>query len=269
MADNTKVAVVTGGASGIGRAFAHAYAQRGAHVVIGDIDETAMQRTRGELVRLGARVECVPLDLQDARSVADLGEVACGIGPLGAVCLNAGVTATGSTLWETSPDTYDFVVGVNLRGLFHSIQTFVPVLIEQGVAADLIITASMAGMVASPYSGVYAASKAGAIALAKSLRDELSTVAPAIRIALLNPGMVKTNLIRTSAARLPRSANMPEALVQGGHDALNQAGVDPEVATAWAFNALQEQRFWALPDANDPFCVLLDKELAELREAVE
>ena len=62
------------------------------------------------------------LDLQDAASVAHLGEVASGLGSLVAVCLNAGVTSTGSTVWETADATYDFVVGVNLLGLFHSIK---------------------------------------------------------------------------------------------------------------------------------------------------
>jgi len=262
----TGVAVITGGASGIGLAFARAYAGMGAHVVIGDIDESAMERARAHLSDAGATVDCVRLDLQDAASVAHFGEVACGFGSLAAVCLNAGVTSAGSTVWETADATYDFVVGVNLLGLFRSIKTFVPKLVEQGSAADLVITASMAGMVASPYSAVYAASKAGAIALAKSLRAELGMVAPSIRVALLNPGMVKTNLILTSAARRPSGAPMSDDLVRGGHDALNQAGVDPEVAVSWALRALQEGRFWALPVSGDPFVVMLEAELAELGE---
>lgn len=262
------VAVVTGGASGIGLAFARAYAERGAHVVIGDIDEAAMTHARAALSAAGATVDCVRLDLQDAASVAHLGEVASGFGSLVAVCLNAGVTSSGSTVWETADATYDFVVGVNLLGLFHSMKTFVPKLVAQGSAADLVITASMAGMVASPYSAVYAASKAGAIALAKSLRVELAMVAPSIRVALLNPGMVKTNLIRTSAARLPSASSLSDEQVLGMHDALNQAGVEPEVAVSWALGALDKDQFWALPVSGDPFAAMLDTELAELREVI-
>lgn len=260
------VAVITGGASGIGLAFARAYAEKGAHVVIGDIDETAMAQAHAELSESGATVDCVRLDLQDAASVAHFCEVASGIGSLVAVCLNAGVTSAGSTVWETADATYDFVVGVNLRGLFHSIKTFVPKLVAQGSAADLVITASMAGMVASPYSGVYAASKAGAIALAKSLRAELAMVAPSVRVALLNPGMVKTNLIRTSAARLPTAASLSDEQVLGMHDALNQAGVEPDVAVSWALRALDKDEFWALPVSGDPFAAMLAAELAELGE---
>ncbi|WP_319448176.1 MULTISPECIES: SDR family NAD(P)-dependent oxidoreductase [unclassified Mycobacterium] len=264
MSNSESVAVVTGGASGIGLAFVRAYAERGAHVVIGDIDESAMDQVRVGLSEQGARIDCVRVDLQDAGSVAELGEVAAAFGPLGAVCLNAGVTSTGSTVWETADATYDFVVGVNLLGLFHSIKTFVPRLVAQGHAADVVITASMAGMVASPYSAVYAASKAGAIALAKSLHAELAIVAPSIRVALLNPGMVKTNLIRTSAARLPADASISDELVGGMHDALNQAGVEPDVAVSWALRALEDGTFWALPAAGDPFATMLDSELAEL-----
>lgn len=260
------VAVVTGGASGIGLAFARSYAQRGTRVVIGDIDETAMTQARDRLAASGAAVDCVRVDLRDAAAVAHLGEVASRRGPLTAVCMNAGVTSSGPPVWETNSDAYDFVVGVNLQGLFHSIRTFVPRLIDQGTAADVVITASMAGMVASPYSGAYAASKAGAIAMAKSLRAELALAAPAVRVALLNPGMVKTNLIRSSAARLPAGASMSDEMVSGGHDALNQAGVDPDVAVSWALRALQDGRFWALPDAGDPFWALLEGELAELHD---
>lgn len=264
---DARVAVITGGASGIGLAFATSYAERGARVVIGDVDEAAMDRARHSLAKSGATVDCVPVDLLDAPSVGRLADAACRLGGLAAVCLNAGVTSTGSTVWETADGTYDFVVGVNLRGLFHSIKSFVPKLIQQGGPSDLVITASMAGMVASPYSGVYAASKAAAVALAKTVRAELSTAAPAVRVALLNPGMVKTNLIRTSAALLPEGPAMPADLVTGMHDALNQAGVEPNVAVGWALNALDENRFWALPGPDDPFTGMLDLELTELRSA--
>lgn len=259
------VAVVTGGASGIGLAFARAYAAKGAHVVIGDIDESAMEQARAQLSESGATVDCVRVDLQDAASVAHLGEVACGLGALSAVCLNAGVAASGTPVWEIPDDTYNFVIGVNLHGLFRSIKTFVPILLKQGVAADLVITASMGGMVATPYSGAYAASKAAAIALAKSLRAELSTVSPAIRVAVLNPGVVATNLIRTSAARLPADVPPSDELVEGGHDFLNQTGVAPDVAVSWALRALEQGHFWALPGSDDPFAMMLDAELAEIR----
>ena len=259
------VAVVTGGASGIGLAFARRYAARGAHVVIGDIDESAMQRARAELTSFGTTVDCVWMDLRDAASIAHLGEVACQRGSLAAVCLNAGVAASGAPVWEIPDATYDFVLDVNLRGLFQSIKTFVPILIRQGEPADLVITASMGGMVATPYGGAYAASKAAAIALAKALRAELATTAPAIRVAVLNPGVVATNLMRTSAATLPGGDTVAEGLVQVGHDFLNENGVAPDEAVAWALRALEQGSFWALPGPEDPFAKMLDAELSDIR----
>jgi NAD(P)-dependent dehydrogenase (short-subunit alcohol dehydrogenase family) len=261
------LAVITGGASGIGLAFARAYAARGAQVLMGDIDPVAMDRAATELRQVGAVVATSVVDLRDPQSVAAFGAAAQEHGTITAVCLNAGVTATGTTVWDTPASTLDFLLGVNLRGLFHSVKTFVPALIAQGTPADIVITASMAGMVASPYSGAYAASKSGAIALAKSLRAELQVTAPALRLALLSPGMVKTNLIRTSALHLPRGASMSEDLVSGSHDALNQAGVEPDVAVAWALEALADNRFWALPPSGDLFREMLAKELAEIAGA--
>jgi short-subunit dehydrogenase len=258
------LAVITGGASGIGLAFARAYAARGMHVLIGDIDPMAMDRAATELRKNGSAVTTSVVDLQDCESVAAFGAAAREQGTMTAVCLNAGVTSAGTTVWDTAVGTFDFLLGVNLRGLFHSIKAFVPTLIAQGTSADIVITASMAGMVASPYSGAYSASKAGAIALAKSLRAELQMTAPALRLALLNPGMVKTNLIRSSAAQLPRDGSMSEDLVNGSHAALNQGGVAPEVAVAWALEALADNRFWALPSEGDPFRKVLADELAEI-----
>jgi NAD(P)-dependent dehydrogenase (short-subunit alcohol dehydrogenase family) len=258
------VAVVTGGASGIGLAMAHSYARDGARVLIADIDEPALHRARNELTAAGMAAEYAVVDLCDPASVARLGDAASQLGVLSAVCLNAGVTAAGTPLWETSAEVFDSLVAVNLRGLFHSIRTFVPILLEQGTPADIIVTASMAGMVAQPYSGAYGASKSGAVALAKALRGELATAAPYLRVAVLTPGLVKTNLMRTSAARLPMSSAMSADLVDNLHDGLNQLGVPPAEAAAWARQALADNRFWALPPRDDPFTGRLGAELDEL-----
>jgi NAD(P)-dependent dehydrogenase (short-subunit alcohol dehydrogenase family) len=259
------VAVVTGGASGIGRALAHSYAGAGAHVLIADIDEPALRRAREELVAAGATVDTAVVDLCDLDSLTRLASAASKLGSLSAICLNAGVTATGNPLWETPSEVFDFVFEVNLRGLFHSIRTLVPILITQATPAEIIITASMAGMVASPYSGAYGASKAGAVALAKALRAELATLAPYLRVVVLNPGMVKTNLMRTSAARVQGRATVPAEVVDGTHEALNQLGVSPAEAVSWTRRAIADNRFWALPPGGDPFMEMLDVELSELR----
>ena len=130
----------------------------------------------------------------------------------------------------------------------------------------MVITASMAGMVDIALQRRIRSQQGRRHRAGEIIARRIGQVAPAIRVALLNPGMVKTNLIRTSAARIPSGASMSDESVQGMHDALNQAGVDPSEAVSWALRALQEGRFWALPDAGDPFFALLQAELVELGE---
>jgi NAD(P)-dependent dehydrogenase (short-subunit alcohol dehydrogenase family) len=261
------VAVVTGGASGIGFALARHYAAKSARVLIADIDQERMARAAAELKSSGATVVTAAVDLRDVAAVRGLAESAADLGRLRAVCLNAGVMASGTPVWETPDETTDFVMGINFTAVLHGIRAFVPRLIAQGSAADLIITASMAGMVTSQYSGVYSASKAAVVALVKTMRAELQAVAPKIRVALLNPGMVKTNLIRSSAAQLPVSGAMPVELIEGGHELLNRSGVEPAEAVSWAMRALDQNCFWALPPKGDPFMAILDIEQDELARA--
>ncbi len=261
------VAVVTGGASGIGLALARHYAAKGACVVIADIDQQRMACAAAELKEYGATVVTAAVDLRDINAVRGLAEAASDVGPLTAVCLNAGVMASGTTVWETPDETTDFVMGVNFKAVLHGIRAFVPRLIAQGSTADLIVTASMAGMVTSPYSGVYSASKAAVVALVKTMRAELQAAAPEIRVGLLNPGMVKTNLIRSSAARLPTTVAMPTELIEGGHALLNESGVEPGEAVSWVMRALDQNRFWALPPQGDPFMAILDTEQEDLARA--
>jgi NAD(P)-dependent dehydrogenase (short-subunit alcohol dehydrogenase family) len=262
------VAVVTGGASGIGLALAQAYGARGARILIADIDEAALSATRDCLTEAGIVAYSHIADLRNAASVHALADRASELGTISAVCLNAGVTSTGMTIWETATEILDFVLDVNLRGLHNSIRSFVPPLLAQQSQADIVITASMAGMVSVANSAAYAASKAGAVALAKALRAELASLAPHLRVALLNPGMVKTNLIRTSAAQLPAEVARDSKLTDGMHQALNDFGVTPEETATWVMRALEANRFWVLPPTKDMFSVMLLAELDELRQAL-
>lgn len=263
------IAVVTGGASGIGFALAEAYGARGARILIADIDEKALSAACSRLTDAGYVASSCSVDLRNASSVQALADHASKLGSISAVCMNAGVTSTGPTIWETPKEIFDFVLDVNLRGLHHSIRSFVPVLLAQKTPADIVVTASMAGMVTAANSAAYAASKAGAVTLTKALRAELASVAPYLRVALLNPGMVRTNLMLTSAAQLPAHTERDPNLIEGSHQALNQFGVTAAQAATWVMRALEANRFWVLPPAEDMFSVMLVAELNELREALQ
>lgn len=264
-AGSDALAVVTGGASGIGLALARDYARSGCAVLLADIDERGLQSARDELSGEGADIHCAQVDLRDPDSVARLGDTARELGRLSAVCLNAGVMATGSPIWETTPEVFDFLMDVNLRGLFLSVRTFIPILLEQGQPADVVVTASMAGMVSSGFSGSYSASKSGAIALTKALRVELASLAPHLRVVLLNPGMVRTNLIRRSAEELGAASTMDADTLRAYHDGLNEMGVAAEQVAGWARVALKQNRFWAFPPNGDTFTQTMDSELEEIR----
>ena len=241
------VAVVTGGASGIGLGLARAFATRCEHVVVADLDEGALSAAVDELMAAGASAHGVRTDVTDAASVGSLAELAFGLGPVRAVCMNAGVTTTGQPTWATAPAQRDFVFAVNFYGLCNSVAAFVPGLIEQGGPSSVVVTASMAGLVASPTSGAYAASKAAAVAYTKALAGELATSAPDVAVVLLCPGMVATNLMRSSAAH--PAAHLDADLVEMSHGALNDLGATPADVAQWVFDALDERRLWAVPPA--------------------
>jgi short-subunit dehydrogenase len=183
--------------------------------------------------------------------------------------MNAGVTAFGPATWDTSPSSFLAVMNVNLGGLFNSIRGFVPVLKAQEIQSGIIITASMAGLVASPYSAVYAASKAAAVAMARALRGELEAEAPHVAVTLLAPGMVQTNLLHSSAAVLTNGLSLDPEMAEAAHLALNEQGVPAAEAASWALTAADEGQFWALPPAGDPFRELFGAEIAQLRELME
>jgi NAD(P)-dependent dehydrogenase (short-subunit alcohol dehydrogenase family) len=262
------VGVVTGGASGIGLGFARALGGRGLKVVVADVNAEALGEAVAGLQASGVDAVAHPVDLRDHEAVATLADRARSLGSIETACLNAGVSYSGSTTWETPRGAFDFVFGINFYALVDSIAVFAPVLIEQGTPAKLVITASMAGMIGIPTSSAYAASKAAAVSVAKSVRGELAERAPFVTVTCLNPGMVATNLQRTSAALQPQGAGMGEQFVEESHAALNSLGASPDEVAGWALDAADHGRFWVFPPSDDPFRGMLVTELGEMNQAL-
>jgi NAD(P)-dependent dehydrogenase (short-subunit alcohol dehydrogenase family) len=263
----TQVAVVTGGASGIGLALGAALGAQAHRVVLADLDPGALEDACEHLAAQGVEATGCSVDVRDPGSVEALAIRAFDLGAISVVCCNAGVSATGTSVWTTPDSTFDFTYEVNFRGLLNSLRVFVPRLIAQSAPSTIVVTASMAGVVASPGSGAYAASKAAAIALTKSLRGELAATAPHVSVAVLNPGMVKTNLMRSSANQQP--GVMPENMVELSHGSLNERGVEPAEAAAWVVDAIAKGRFWVFPSGDDPFNALLADELEEISASLK
>jgi NAD(P)-dependent dehydrogenase (short-subunit alcohol dehydrogenase family) len=261
------VAIVTGAGSGIGLALAECLIARGESVVLVDRDGDAVDAAARELsvASGGASAVATTANITVPGALRRAVEMASELGYLRTACLNAGVTTTGTNVWETPIESVELMFAVNLRGLFESLREVVPAMLAHGKPARILITASMAGLVASPTSSAYSASKAGAIAVAKALRTELSAVAPQISVTVLTPGMVQTNLMRTSAAQHGSAATMAPELVEGAHDALNTFGLDPAETARVALDDLASGRFWSLPLHDDPFAAALRDELDEIR----
>jgi NAD(P)-dependent dehydrogenase (short-subunit alcohol dehydrogenase family) len=211
-----RVAVVTGGASGIGLAMVRAFVERGARVVLADVDEPALARTTRELAATGAEVLGVPTDVSDRRSVARLAEA--GVDRFGAVhivCNNAGVAVPGE-LVQASHQDWEFTMNVNFWGVVHGVETFVPRLIAQRAGGHVVNTASMAGLVGMQWLGVYCASKFAVVGLTEALHRELRP--HGIGVSVLCPMVVDTKINENSVRLRPahlRNAEEPSLAVPG------------------------------------------------------
>jgi NAD(P)-dependent dehydrogenase (short-subunit alcohol dehydrogenase family) len=190
-------AVVTGGASGIGLGLGRALLEQGAaQVVLADVEPGALDAAVAELAALGlGDVTGELCDVTDPMAVAALATRARDLlGGVDVACLNAGVFA-GGAVWETTDADWDWVLGVNLRGVIHGIRSFVPSMVEAGTPAHVLITASVAGVVAAPASAVYVTSKFAAVGLAESLHHDLQLAgATHVAASVICPGMVATNI---------------------------------------------------------------------------
>ncbi|MDY7106048.1 MAG: SDR family NAD(P)-dependent oxidoreductase [Actinomycetota bacterium] len=197
-----KVAVVTGGASGIGRAVATQLAGAGMHVVIADIEQDALDATVADLVGAGHRAIGVRTDVSDGASVEALARTTLDeFGAVHVVHNNAGV-GVGGPVWTHTERDWEWVLGVNLWGVIHGIRVFVPLMIEQGGPAHVVNTASMAGLISVPYLAAYNVSKHGVVTLSETLHRDLELAGHGdIGVSVLCPGLVMTNIFESQRNR--------------------------------------------------------------------
>jgi NAD(P)-dependent dehydrogenase (short-subunit alcohol dehydrogenase family) len=178
-------AVITGAASGIGAALAERLASRGARLVLADI-------AREPLERIADRLAATPMvvDVSKPDDVDRLAEVAP---DARLVCLNAGVTSTHpGPVWETPPDEWQRVLDINLGGVVNGLRSFIPRLLDAGQPAEVLITASLAGLATWPGGGPYAASKHAVVAVAE--QAALALADSPVQITVLCPALVKSGM---------------------------------------------------------------------------
>lgn len=260
-----RVAVVTGGASGIGFGLATAFAAEGMKIVLGDIEASALADAVGKLEASGAEVIGVRTDVSDAAQVQALADAAVErFGAIHIACNNAGVGAGGLS-WEAPLDTWEWVFGANLWGVIHGVRSFVPVMMKQP-EAHVVNTASIAGLVAGPFMGPYNASKHAVVALSETLHHEMAMMAPHVKVSVLCPGWVRTKIAESARNRPDSEGNDP--LANAGFAnvlrPLIDNGMPPEEVASKVLAAIRAEQFWVLPhDGVEEFWTSFVNERAE------
>jgi NAD(P)-dependent dehydrogenase (short-subunit alcohol dehydrogenase family) len=204
-----RVAFITGGASGIGLGIGGVLADAGMKIAIADVDAGELDRAAEQLRDAGAQAIACVLDVRDRDAWRAAVERATGeLGPVHILCNNAGVTSY-DPLAEMPPENWDWIVGVNLTGVFNGIRAAVPGMIGAGEGGHVVNTASTAGLHPTPgfAIGAYAATKAAVVSLSESLRIELEP--NGIGVSALCPGLVDTRIGVSSAGLRPVEAVRP------------------------------------------------------------
>ncbi|WP_211444983.1 SDR family NAD(P)-dependent oxidoreductase [Collimonas humicola] len=189
-----KVAVITGGAEGIGKGIAVRAAAEGMKLVLADINAARLEATVAEFKAQGCEVIGVPTDVAREEQVNALAEQAFAkFGKVHLLVNNAGV-AVAKPAWETSQKDWDWVMGVNFYGVTHALRAFVPTMLKHGEEGHIVNTASMAGLTSQPSLASYNASKHAVVTLSEGLHHDLTLRQSRIKVSVLCPGWVKTGI---------------------------------------------------------------------------
>lgn len=217
-----KTAVITGGASGIGLAVAKNCAAAGMNLVLADIEKDRLDRVASDFEAQGTAVLPAVVNVADYKAVADLSDqVFERFGNAHLIFNNAGVSG-GSSIWDTTLNDWDWVLGVNVMGVVHGIKAFLPRMLENGEMGHIVNTASIAGLIAGPSMGAYRVSKHAVVAISETLYLELEQVEAQIGASVLCPAWVKTQIFASDR-------NRPDELQNEG-----PAEVDPSIAAQLA-----------------------------------
>ena len=250
-----KVAVVTGGGSGIGRGIARALAGAGMNIVIADIEAHAAESVAAEIGGSGVRTLAVQTDVADARALDALAARSYdAFGAVHVLCNNAGVFI-GGALAQTSSEEWAWLLAVNLMGVVNGVQSFLPRLRAQGGEAHIVNTGSVSGLYPTPNQGAYTASKYAVVGYSERLRVELAP--DGIGVSVLCPSGVRTRITESRRNRQPQFggpapttpaayANRTDVLEPDEVGALVLRGIRenrPYIHTHRSFKPRYEERF--------------------------
>ena len=236
-----KVAVVTGGGSGIGRALVHAFVQEGATVAFTDIAQERVDAVTAEFGQGGAKVRGYRVDHSsesDSREFADT--VLADFGHVDVVCANAGIGG-GGLFEELDMDAWRKMIDVNLYGVVYTLRFLVPSMIARGKGGAFLITSSGAGLMPGPGMSSYHASKAAVSSLGQTLNAELSV--HDIGVSVLCPGIIKTGITDKGALKLEMGGKgKDQSAEKNALDYYNKNGVPAELVAAQALKGIKRNK---------------------------
>jgi len=247
-----KVAVITGGASGIGRGIGERCVREGMKVVLADIEEASLAKVEAELKAAGGTVLGVKADVTKRIDVELLAQRA--LDAFGAVHLlfnNAGVAAGGAP-WEATWNDWEWVIGVNLWGVLHGVKVFTPLMLAQNTDCHIVNTSSAAGLIAGSGSAPYAVTKHAVVALSESLYLSLQQRNSLVKVSVLCPGLVRTNIINAERNRPEELRNEAVPMTPERQASLAtfvaavEASMPPQQVAEAVFEAIQKEQFYIL-----------------------
>ena len=249
-----RVAVVTGAASGIGKALCERFAREGMRIVMADVERERLSHAAAEIEALGAEVLFVRTDVSRADDLSHLRDATLErFGAVHVLCNNAGVFAGGLT-WDAIGTDWEWVMGVNVYGILHGIRAFVPFLLEQNQPGHVVNTCSMAGLINMPLSGAYSVSKHAALSLTETLYHELRIKQAPIGVSALCPELIRTRIghserNRPAHLKRPEGSSTPEqALVEQAIKTSTEGGIAPAVMADRVVRGIREDRFYLLAE---------------------
>jgi NAD(P)-dependent dehydrogenase (short-subunit alcohol dehydrogenase family) len=263
-----RVAVITGGASGIGLGMARAFASRGMKLAIADLDEEALAAALAEFDSAGIQAIGMSCDVSQHEQIQTLADKTLeAYGKVNILCNNAGVGIPTSARKMKLKD-WKWIIDVDLWGPIYGIEVFLP-LIEEAGEGHINSTSSMAGLISSQMMGAYNVAKHGVVALMAATERELRAKKSPITTSVLCPGPINTNISRHSVQFRPGQAKPKADGENAGKMASNiqatlEAGMDPDEVGEMVAKAIQDDQFWVL--THPRWAKTVQKQLDALRE---
>lgn len=252
-----RTAVITGGASGIGLAFAHLFGRNGCRIMLADIEQGALDAAVEALRAAGITASGDITDVADADAVERLAaRTAEQFGKVHLLFNNAGVSITGPT-WQMSPDDWRWVWDVNVWGVVNGIRAFLPGMMAHGEAAHVVNTGSLASFFGNGDHAPYCSSKAAVLGLSQSLHSEMKAMKTNVGVTIVCPGMVATRIHqswrnRPDADRPWSDREFADRTFRANSDAFQGAGIAPEIIAEATLDAVRNDLFYAFAGDNWP-----------------